>query len=133
MTTEKNYIKTIEEAIALLQKEDKVSGRQQVLLEAALCVLKDRNQAYGTPEANFGNIANLWNSYLSAKTGVNLLATPFVTSVDVALMMDLVKTARLATNPTHGDSWVDKAGYAACGGDIVFPAVYTQTPEKDPF
>lgn len=133
MTTDKNYARTIEEAIALLNNGDRISGRQQVLLEAALCVMKDRNQAYGSPESNFGNIANLWNSYLSAKTGVNLLGNPFISPLDVALMMDLVKTARLSTNPTHKDSWIDKAGYAACGGDIVFPAVSAQPSEKDPF
>lgn len=132
MTNEKNYASTMEQAIALLNSDNKISGRQQVLLEAALCVLKDRNQAYGSPESNFGNIANLWNSYLSAKTGINLLSNPFITAVDVALLMDLVKTARLATNPTHRDSWVDKAGYSACGGDIILTEIVLD-PRTDPF
>ena len=33
-------------------------------------------------------------------------------------MMDLVKTARLDNDVTHADSWTDKCGYAACGGEI---------------
>jgi len=36
---------------------------------------------------------------------------------DVALMMALLKIARLKGNPIHGDSWVDLAGYAACGAE----------------
>ena len=36
----------------------------------------------------------------------------------VALMMALLKVARLIKSPEHLDSWVDLAGYAACGGEI---------------
>ena len=36
--------------------------------------------------------------------------------VDVASMMIDVKQARLENDPTHRDSWVDIAGYAAGGG-----------------
>jgi hypothetical protein len=32
--------------------------------------------------------------------------------------MALVKIARLANSPDHMDSWIDIAGYAACGGEI---------------
>jgi len=39
---------------------------------------------------------------------------------DVALMMAAMKLARLRFNPTHEDSWVDLAGYAACGMDVAF-------------
>jgi hypothetical protein len=33
-------------------------------------------------------------------------------------MNALIKVARLSTNPTHKDSWIDLAGYAACGAGI---------------
>lgn len=76
----------------------------------AVCV--GRQVAHGNPEDTFGRIANLWNAYLcnagQAKLGAH----------DVALMLDLMKTARLQGNPGHFDSWVDKAGYAACGCEI---------------
>lgn len=41
-----------------------------------------------------------------------------VDAVTVALCMAELKIARAATNETHMDSWVDLAGYAACGGEI---------------
>ena len=33
-------------------------------------------------------------------------------------MMVLFKMARVATGSYSADSWVDAAGYAACGGEI---------------
>jgi hypothetical protein len=83
------------------------SVRQQTLTAAAQCVLQDRNAAYGSVEDNFKNIASLWSAYKDV---------PF-TAVDVALMMSLMKIARLKHNPTHFDSYVDLAGYAACGAE----------------
>lgn len=77
-------------------------------------VMADRNKAYGDPEDNFGNIVGLWNAYLKAK-GLSVE----LTKLDVAAMSSLIKVARLATNPTHVDSWVDLAGYGVCGGGIV--------------
>jgi hypothetical protein len=34
-------------------------------------------------------------------------------------MMSLLKISRLSWDPTKRDSWVDLAGYAACGYDII--------------
>jgi hypothetical protein len=36
----------------------------------------------------------------------------------VALMMDWLKTSRLLGTLDHADSWVDKAGYTALGGEF---------------
>jgi hypothetical protein len=83
--------------------------RRQVVLDlAATAVLSDRNNTYGEPEDNFARIANLWASYYGM---------PF-TCENVAIMQLLVKVARLARTPAHLDSWVDIAGYAACGGEV---------------
>ena len=41
-----------------------------------------------------------------------------VTSVDVSMMMALMKIARIRNGGGSGDSFVDLAGYAACGGEI---------------
>ena len=38
---------------------------------------------------------------------------------DVAIMMALLKISRLSWEPTKRDSWVDVAGYAACGYEII--------------
>lgn len=88
-----------------------VSTREDLLTEALGYVTRDRNSAYGNPEDNFGNIAGLWREYLRGKDIEDLNAA------DVAAMMILMKVARLKYNPAHRDSWVDTAGYAACGGE----------------
>ena len=86
--------------------------REHVLDEAKKCVLKDRNSTYGKPEDNFKRIAILWEAY-------DQIRQPGPeTPIDVSIKMILIKVARLAHNPTHKDSWVDTAGYAACGAGI---------------
>lgn len=86
--------------------------RAYILEEAKRCVLADRNTTYGKPEDNFLNTVRLWNEYLQAK-GHSIVLAP----ADVAAFMILLKVARLSTNPEHSDSWVDVAGYAACGAE----------------
>lgn len=82
--------------------------RQRVLKEAERCVCGGREQDYGKAEDSFKRIAEFWTTY----KGVDFSA------VDVAVMMALLKIARLAYDPQHMDNWVDLAGYAACGGEI---------------
>jgi hypothetical protein len=38
---------------------------------------------------------------------------------DVAVMMTLLKVARIKSNPKHMDNFIDGAGYLACGGELV--------------
>lgn len=83
-------------------------NRTDTLTRAAHAVSGQRNTNYGTPEDNFARIAGLWSQHL----GVS------ITSTDVALMMVLLKVARLRHDPGHEDSWVDIAGYAACGAEV---------------
>lgn len=87
--------------------------REKVLDEAKQCVCGQREQDYGTPEDSFQRIADLWNAYCGFDDGRGKFS-----AVDVAVMLGLLKIARLANNPEHMDSWVDLAGYAACGGEI---------------
>ena len=66
------------------------------------------------------------NDLALSDTDMNAIAEPAEKVVlpvdiepeDVAIMMGMLKIARLASNPQHMDSWVDLAGYAACGGEI---------------
>lgn len=88
--------------------------RQRVLKEAEKCVCGGREQDYGTPENSFTMIADLWTAYVSN----NSIVDTVFSAADVAAMMALLKIARLSTSPQHMDSWVDIAGYAACGGEI---------------
>jgi hypothetical protein len=86
--------------------------RRKLLEEAAEIVSKDRAQEYEEPEQSFGTIAKLWDVYLKAKLD------PTITPADVSLLMVLLKVARLINNPTHWDSTMDIAGYAACLADV---------------
>lgn len=82
--------------------------RPEILDTAKKCVCGDREQDYGTPEKNFGTIAELWTAY----KGIEL------TAVDVAVFLSLVKIGRIASGHGKADNWIDLAGYAACGGEI---------------
>ena len=81
--------------------------RKECLDEAAKCVLQDRNSSYGGPEDSFGVIANFWSVYLGKK----------VYPHDVAMMMSLLKIARITATKDDADGYVDLAGYAACGAE----------------
>ena len=90
--------------------------RKEILGAAAKCVCGQREEDYGTPEDNFKLIAELWTPVI--KSCVSEWTDVCVPPEAVALMMALVKVARLIKSPGHLDSWVDLAGYAACGGEI---------------
>ena len=91
--------------------------RAEILENAKKCVCGQREQDYGSPEDNFQTIANLWNDYLgAAHKGV---VNHCITAKDVSVMMILLKTARIASGTGTDDCFVDIAGYAACGGEIV--------------
>jgi hypothetical protein len=86
----------------------KVVTRSSILSTAKSYITRDRQADHGDAEDNFSRIAGYW----SLHTGVTLTAT------DVAVMMALLKVARIKQNPQHVDNWVDGAGYFACGGEI---------------
>lgn len=90
--------------------KDPADLRREILTDAAVCVCSDRNAQYGEPEDNFDVVAAMWSAYLGMP----------VTAADVAAMMILFNVARIATaeKPSR-DSYVDIAGYAACGGGMI--------------
>ena len=93
-----------------------LNPRQQLLDEARKITSVDRNKNYGNPEDNFQHIADYWNKYLQT-AGFLREGSTGLRHIDVAYLMVLMKMARLNTNPTHHDSLVDVAGYAACAAD----------------
>lgn len=100
------------DSLRRLRKEDTKSGepratRESILDAAKRCVCGDREQDYGSPEDNFAVIAALWTAY----TGTD------ITPKDVAMMMALLKIAR-AKAGSKPDTYIDLAGYAACGGEL---------------
>ena len=78
------------------------------LLQDVQQIIQERQQHYGSPAANFAEIAKRWS--LTIKTPV--------TSAQVALCMIDLKMSRLAHNPSHQDSLLDIVGYAACLSEI---------------
>jgi hypothetical protein len=90
-----------------------MSTRAETLDKANSIVNGARADQYGGPEDSFSRIASLWSSYLTSPE----LSFSF-SSADVACMMALLKIARLRNSPDHEDSWVDLAGYAACGSEV---------------
>lgn len=88
---------------------EELMTRKQILEKAINCTTGQRQEDYGTPEDNFSRIARLWSAYQGDKC---------YTAADVAVMLALLKIARIKNSPIHMDNWVDLAGYAACGGEI---------------
>lgn len=84
-------------------------NRSEILDKAKEIVNGARQENYGSPESNFKRIADYWTLYLQRR----------IEPHDVALMMVLMKLARLQNKEDHEDSWIDIAGYAANGGEIV--------------
>ena len=68
-----------------------------------------RRDVHGEPGTALVRIAKLWSLILERE----------VEPHEVALCMAALKLARLIERPTHADSWVDLAGYAACGVETV--------------
>ena len=85
--------------------------RAKVLDTAKNYVTKDRAADHGDMEDNFQRIALYWNAHLGL--------IDFIKTEGVAAMMALLKIARIHSNPTHIDNWVDACGYMACGGEVV--------------
>ena len=98
--------------------------REEILDTAKKCVCGQRERDYGTPESNFQLIADLWNDYLGFEDlfkrneGGEYQRVGYISPTDVAMMMALLKIARIKNGGGTGDSFVDLAGYAACGGEI---------------
>ena len=86
--------------------------RIDVLNAAEKCVNGERDAAYGSPEDNFLCIAQMWNAYRAR------MQKDYFRPRDVAAMLALLKVARIANGNATEDSWVDLAGYAACGGEL---------------
>jgi len=110
-----NYVHALMSKIGtpkeVFEKEANKVTRGQVLDTAKEYVTKDRASDHGDMEDNFQRIAVYWNAHLGL--------IDFIKTKDVAAMMALLKIARIHSNPTHMDNWIDACGYMACGGEIV--------------
>lgn len=85
--------------------------RSKTLSEAESLVNGRREHDYGSPQENYERIAALWSVIFGHD----------VTPEQVVLAMTQVKVSRLVKSPSHRDSWVDLAGYAALGSEVSRP------------
>lgn len=93
--------------------------RATILDTAKEYVTKDRAATHGDAESNFNLIATYWGAHLDTE----------VSASDVAVMMTMLKLARIKGNPANSDNWIDGCGYLACGGEIAA----TPAPEPKTF
>lgn len=89
---------------------ERLRMREEILKGATEAVMYQRNKSYGEPDEDFQRIAGIWNSLGFRGPGGEPLKGHHVSMAMIAL-----KLSRLTWNPTHQDSWMDTAGYAACG------------------
>jgi hypothetical protein len=89
--------------------------RATLLFEAESIVNGDRNVQYGDPNADFARTAAMWSAFLGVE----------IQPWQVGAMMALLKISRISWSPEKYDSWLDLAGYAACGWDCVESAQAT--------
>ena len=87
-----------------------------LLDEAKQIITADRQDQYGDAEDSFSTIGQFWTTFLRARHP--RLDIPAIKGSDVALMLDLMKTARQAVTNKH-DNLVDKAGYTALAARCV--------------
>jgi hypothetical protein len=82
-----------------------MNHRTEILTQADQLINGDRNNQYGEPHQDFTRTALMWTAYLDHPIHAH----------DVAALMALLKLSRIAWQPNKQDSWIDLAGYAACG------------------
>lgn len=120
------------------ENAERYTHRAKLLVEAAEIITKDRNKSYGEPDEDFQRIAAIASAmgFRALKTversdGDTSEFVP-LTGSDVARFMIALKLSRLAWNPTHRDSWLDTAGYAACGYETAKLEEERRTPTDPP-
>jgi hypothetical protein len=96
------------------------------LLEETIEILEQREGDHGSKAACFETIAAFWNGYLKGKGLIHsnlkddITEAELVTPLDVALMMDLLKTARIISGDRfHKDHYLDKLGYSSIAGELM--------------
>ena len=89
--------------------------RAEILDTAKQYVTKDREATHGEMEDNFQSIGMLWEQYFSYEWSFS--------PTDVAVMMALLKIARLKSNKDNPDNYIDACGYMACAGELALKKV----------
>jgi hypothetical protein len=85
-------------------------NRKDILDTAKNLISGDRHEQYGDARENFQLVANLWSSYMDGKKGF--------TAEDVAMLLALLKIARIRTGQVKADNFIDTEGYIALAGEL---------------
>ena len=93
----------------------------EVLKEAGALIEHDRQIMYGSSWKNHNQIAALWSVILGRS----------IRPDQVAACMIAVKLSRLVQTPTHTDSWVDVAAYAALGHELAQMALTDELRDEE--
>ena len=104
---------TEQEIIKKFRDEMKDGLKSPTLKRADDIIHGERQDQYGNPEESFDLIADYWNAYILKKTEVCLDAA------DVAIMLALMKIARMSGQAWKGDNAVDACGYLAILNDRI--------------
>ena len=80
-----------------------------ILQQANDLIYGARADSYGDFSQFAYRLAQMWEAYVGRRR---------ITPEDIAPMMMLLKTARLAETPTHWDSLLDVAGYVGCAAKL---------------
>lgn len=93
----------------------RLKARTELLEEAERIVTQDRNKSYGEPDDHFQHVAKIASALgFRIDTGGGEIRE--LRGSDHTLYMLAVKLSRLMVGDMqHKDSWLDIAGYAACG------------------
>jgi hypothetical protein len=103
-------------------KSDDIHIAEKILLDAGQAI-RDRHVEHGHTERSFQMIAELWSTYITHAYTIRNEAG--LKSHDIAMLMDLVKTARSVYGYSV-DNFTDKAGYSALA------AMLTPQPGQHP-
>lgn len=83
--------------------------RGTVLRNANELINGDRAEMYGDASVAHDRIARVWSVILNTEVNAH----------QVCLLLAAMKMVRASVNPEYTDSWIDMAGYAALGAEIV--------------
>ena len=103
-------------------------NKWELLNRAGAVIEGERARDYGDADENFSRIAVGWS--VIAESAMNDHGE--IRREHVALMMDWLKTCRLLGELGHEDSWIDKLGYTALGGEIADKGkAFALSPEEE--
>ena len=96
--------------------------RAHEIIETARCLVAgDRAKSYGDKLENHENIAALWEGYIRRLIYMKCrMQVPhgFMGGEHVCDLMECLKIARGLLGEFLADNYTDRAGYAACAGEI---------------